>query len=91
MKNRWDRQVFLFPKNRWGHFFFFFIWSKQNGVPFLFVYFKPKNANILILASEKIDEATFFKSEKRQMKGIYDRWGRAWETVNFFFPYEIEI
>ena len=27
----------------------------------------------------------FFKSEKRQMRGILNRWGKAWETVNFFF------
>ena len=39
----------------------------------------------------KINEASFFlfKSEKTQMRGIWNRWGRAWETINFFWPYVI--
>ena len=43
------RPLFLFDQNIMGH---------------LFVHFKHKNDNLLILSSEKIDEATFFKSEK---------------------------
>ena len=37
----------------------------------------------IFFISQNTDEATFFKSEK-------DRWGRAWETIYFFF-YLIEI
>ena len=47
---------------------------------FLFIFFIFQNT----------DEATFFKSEKRQMRGIWNRWGRAWERINFF-SYLIEV
>ena len=45
-------------------FFFFLFDQKNNGAPF-FVHFKHRNANILILASEKIDEVTSFSSLKK--------------------------
>ena len=73
------RPLFLFDQNIMGHLQKAFV-----------VHFKHKNANILILASEKIDEAAFFiKSEKKNPDEGHLKQMRE-GLRNNFFPYLIE-
>ena len=72
------RPLFLFDQNIMGHLQKAFV-----------VHFKHKNANILILASEKIDEAAFFSSLKKKPDEGHLKQMREGPRNNFF-PYLIE-
>ena len=82
---------FYYPKNRWGHFFFYFI---ENYCGTLLFILSTKMLIFLFWHMNEINEATFFlfKSEKKwQMMGIWNRWGRAWETFFFYWPNNLKL
>ena len=79
---------FISQKTDEATFFFLFFFSlKTNEAPFLFILSTCIKMLIFwFLHTNKINEAIFFlfKSEKKTDRGIWNRWGRAWETIYFF-------